>query len=90
MCRSSPISSPTTTRATSLMPASSSTTLKRGFQWKTLAPALEALAEEAPSPLLGVVYGAGFEDRTDLLAKIAERWPLLGNDAERGGAGQGP
>jgi uncharacterized protein len=26
-----------------------------------------------------VVYGAGFEDRTPLLAKIAERWPLLGN-----------
>ena len=27
--------------------------LKRGFQWKTLRPALEALAEEAPSPPLG-------------------------------------
>ena len=54
--------------------------LKRGFQWKTLGPALEALAEEAPSPLLGVLYGAGFEDRTNLLAKIAERWPLLGNE----------
>ena len=54
--------------------------LKRGFQWKTLRPALEALAEEAPSPPLGVaICGAGFEDRTPLLAKIAERWPLLGN-----------
>ena len=53
--------------------------LKRGFQWKALAPALEALAEAAPSPLLGVVYGSGFEDRPTLLAKIAERWPLLGN-----------
>jgi predicted ATP-grasp superfamily ATP-dependent carboligase len=53
--------------------------LKRGFQWKSLAPALEALAEAAPSPLLGVVYGSGFEDRPTLLAKIAERWPLLGN-----------
>jgi uncharacterized protein len=53
--------------------------LKRGFQWKTLGPALAALAGEAPLPLLGVVYGAGFEDRTHLLAKIAERWPLLGN-----------
>jgi uncharacterized protein len=55
--------------------------LKRGFVWKTLAPALDALAETAPSPPLGVVYGAGFEDRTNLLANIAERWPLLGNDA---------
>ena len=54
--------------------------LKRGFQWKALAPALEALAEAAPSPLLGVVYGSGFEDRPALLAKIAERWPLLGNE----------
>jgi predicted ATP-grasp superfamily ATP-dependent carboligase len=54
--------------------------LKRGFEWKALAPALAALAEAAPSPLLGVVYGAGFEDRPALLAKIAERWPLLGND----------
>jgi predicted ATP-grasp superfamily ATP-dependent carboligase len=53
--------------------------LKGGFQWKALAPALEALAEAAPLPLLGVVYGSGFEDRPTLLAKIAERWPLLGN-----------
>jgi len=53
--------------------------LKRGFRWKALAPALEALAAAAPSPLLGVVYGSGFEDRPGLLAKIAERWPLLGN-----------
>jgi len=54
--------------------------LKHGFQWRTLGPALEALAEAAPSPLLGVMYGAGFEDRTNLLARIAERWPLLGNE----------
>ena len=54
-------------------------TLKRGFKWKTLGPALEALAGEAPSPALGVVCGAGFEDRNHLLARIAERWPLLGN-----------
>jgi uncharacterized protein len=53
--------------------------LKGGFQWKALAPTLEALVEAAPSPLLGVVYGAGFEDRPALLSKIAERWPLLGN-----------
>jgi uncharacterized protein len=55
--------------------------LKRGFVWKALAPALDTLAATAPSPPLGVVYGAGFEDRTGLLAKIAERWPLLGNGA---------
>ena len=54
--------------------------LKGGFRWKALGPALEALAEAAPSPLLGVMYGAGFEDRTHLLARIAGRWPLLGNE----------
>jgi predicted ATP-grasp superfamily ATP-dependent carboligase len=53
--------------------------LKRGFRWSTLGPALETLAAQAPSPLLGVVCGAGFEDRTGLLGKIAERWPQLGN-----------
>jgi len=55
--------------------------LERGFMWETLAPALDTLAATAPSPPLGVVYGAGFEDRTGLLAKIAEGWPLLGNGA---------
>ena len=55
--------------------------LKRGFRWKTLEPVLHALAERAPSPPLGVVYAAGFEDRPKLLAKMAERWRLLGNSA---------
>ena len=54
--------------------------LSHGFRWKTLGPALEALAAQAPLPPLGVVCGAGFEDRTLLLAKIAERWPLIGNE----------
>jgi len=56
--------------------------IARGFQWRSLAPALEALAKQAPSPLFGLVYGSGFEDRPDLLSRLAERWPLLGNDAE--------
>jgi predicted ATP-grasp superfamily ATP-dependent carboligase len=56
--------------------------LKRGFTWKALGPALEALAARAPSPPLGVVYGSGFEDRIGLLANISERWTLLGNAAD--------
>jgi predicted ATP-grasp superfamily ATP-dependent carboligase len=56
--------------------------IARGFQWRSLAPALQALAEQAPSPLLGVIYGSGLEDRPHLLARIAERWPLLGNTVE--------
>lgn len=53
----------------------------RGFRAASLLRALEALAEQAPSPLLGFVYGAGFEDRPELLRRIARRWPLLGSDA---------
>ncbi len=53
--------------------------LSLGMRWTSLAPALDALAREAPSPVLGVVYGSGFEDRVELLTKLAERWPLLGN-----------
>jgi predicted ATP-grasp superfamily ATP-dependent carboligase len=55
--------------------------MRRGFSWKQLAPALARLAAEAPSPLLGLVYGAGFEARPALLARIAERFKLIGNDA---------
>ncbi len=39
--------------------------------------ALTALSEN--KPVTGLVYGAGFEDRIDLLESLAERWPLLGN-----------
>jgi predicted ATP-grasp superfamily ATP-dependent carboligase len=56
--------------------------LDRGMRAQPLLRALEALAERAPSPLLGFVYGAGFEDRPELLTSIAKRWPVLGNDAE--------
>ncbi len=52
-----------------------------GMQWRSLRPALEALAKQAPSPLLGVIYGSGFEDRPQLLARIGAIWPLLGNGA---------
>jgi len=52
-----------------------------GFDWDHLEPALDALAQSAPSPVCGLIYGAGFEDRAHLLTYINERWPLLGNDA---------
>ena len=55
--------------------------MRRGFAWLTLESALEELAAAAPSPLLGIIYGAGFEDRPELLTGLASRWPLLGNDA---------
>jgi predicted ATP-grasp superfamily ATP-dependent carboligase len=55
--------------------------IKRGFRWQTLYPALHALAGLAPTPIVGLVSGSGFEDRTKLLSRIAKRWPLLGTGA---------
>jgi predicted ATP-grasp superfamily ATP-dependent carboligase len=55
--------------------------LARGFRWRSLYPALCALAERAPSPVLGLVYGSGFEDRPELLRLISRRWPLIGTGA---------
>ena len=49
-----------------------------GFSSEALIAALEPLAEgEEP---LGFVYGAGFEDRPELLEAIAERWRIIGTD----------
>lgn len=55
--------------------------MDKGVRGQPLLGALEALAGLAPSPLLGFVYGAGFEDRSELLTLIARRWAVLGNDA---------
>jgi predicted ATP-grasp superfamily ATP-dependent carboligase len=55
--------------------------ISHGMRAPSLFRALGALAELAPSPILGLAYGAGFEDRPELLTLIARRWPLLGNDA---------
>jgi predicted ATP-grasp superfamily ATP-dependent carboligase len=52
-----------------------------GFSWPQLDTALTALTEAAPAPVAGLVYGAGFEDRPELIAELAQRWTLLGNDA---------
>lgn len=54
--------------------------LPRGFGRNRLLAALAELAAgRAP---VGVVYGAGFEDRPPLLAALARRHRLLGNSAE--------
>jgi hypothetical protein len=53
-----------------------------GMRAAALRPALRELARQAPSPVLGVVYGAGFEDRPALLARIAKDWRVFGNDAD--------
>jgi predicted ATP-grasp superfamily ATP-dependent carboligase len=51
-----------------------------GFRRETLLPALHALADR--NDPIGLVYGAGYEDRTDLLDEIGASWRLLGNPPE--------
>lgn len=53
-----------------------------GFSARSLMEALESLAAGAPSPPVGLVLGAGFECNPRLIARLAERFPLIGNDAE--------
>jgi uncharacterized protein len=51
--------------------------LGRGFDADNLIAALDALASVAPP--CGFVYGAGFEDRPELLEVVRRRFALLGN-----------
>jgi uncharacterized protein len=53
--------------------------LARGIEEEGLFNALEALA--ARHHPTGIICGSGFEDRPQLLGRIAERWPLFGNGA---------
>jgi len=54
--------------------------LARGMDADELLEALAALA--APQQPAGTVCGTGFEDRPELLARVARRWRLLGNGPE--------
>jgi uncharacterized protein len=56
------------------------TDLARGMDADELLDALEALA--ASKRPAGTVCGTGFEDRPELLARVAQRWGLLGNSPE--------
>jgi uncharacterized protein len=56
--------------------------LAQGINWHALRAALSSLTEAASTPIAGLVYGSGFEDRPQLLGRLAQRWPLLGNNAE--------
>jgi uncharacterized protein len=56
------------------------TSIARGMLADELFDALETLiAAQRPA---GIVCGTGFEDRPELLARVGERWGLLGNSAE--------
>lgn len=51
--------------------------LETGFTEENLIPVLDTLA--AGETVCGFVYGAGFEDRPELLDVVARRFPLFGN-----------
>ncbi len=55
--------------------------IAQGFSADAVMRALERLEHDAPTPPIGLVYGAGLEARPDLIAQIAKRWPVIGNDA---------
>src|SRR5690348_3818248 len=52
--------------------------LARGMDDRQLMAAFETLS--AARQPIGAVWGTGFEDRPQILARIAERWRLLGNE----------
>jgi predicted ATP-grasp superfamily ATP-dependent carboligase len=54
--------------------------LASGIEERDLIDVLQILSE-GQEPI-GVVYGTGFEDRPQLLQRMAERWRLLGNGAD--------
>jgi predicted ATP-grasp superfamily ATP-dependent carboligase len=54
--------------------------LARGMEEDSLLAAFDRLSRSQQP--IGVVCGAGFEDRPQLLARIGERWRLLGNDPQ--------
>jgi predicted ATP-grasp superfamily ATP-dependent carboligase len=54
--------------------------LARGMDERRLLAAFETLTRSRQP--IGVVCGTGFEDRPQLLARIGERWRLLGNDPQ--------
>lgn len=53
-----------------------------GFTYRPLCAALESLAAAAPSPPVGLVLGAGFECNPRLVARLGQRFALIGNDAD--------
>jgi predicted ATP-grasp superfamily ATP-dependent carboligase len=60
----------------------------QGFREHELMEALERLAlQHVP---VGIVCGTGFEDRPQLLARLARRWPLFGNSADKVASAKDP
>ena len=50
-----------------------------GIEERSLIDALQILSGDLEP--IGIVYGTGFEDRPQLLRRVAAGWPLIGNSA---------
>ena len=64
--------------------------IQAGFHTRSLLRALAELVVEAPSPPIGLVLGAGFEETPDLVARLGRRHALLGCGAEAVRAAKDP
>ncbi len=56
--------------------------LHAGFHKKSLLQALATLTENAASPPVGLILGAGFEDQPNLIDQLENHYTLLGNNAQ--------
>jgi uncharacterized protein len=56
---------------------------RTGFRAAPLFAALDSLTRSAPRPPIGLVLGSGFEDVPKLVAGLARRVKLIGNNAEQ-------
>lgn len=56
--------------------------VQTGFLARPLLAALDSLAAESPSAPIGLVLGSGFECNPRLVARLAERYRLIGNTPE--------
>lgn len=55
---------------------------KRGFRHDHLVEALDALSAGAEAAPVGLLLGAGFEDKPGVVARLAERYTLIGCPAD--------
>ncbi|MFI5013487.1 MAG: ATP-grasp domain-containing protein [Hyphomicrobiales bacterium] len=67
-------------RAAAIMSTTAPGNLESGFDEQGLIDSLTRLA--AGRTCEGLVCGSGFEDRPEILAQLAQIWPLLGNSAD--------
>ncbi len=56
--------------------------LHKGFRLASLAGALDRLMKAAATPPVGLILAAGFEDTPELVARLGERYRVLGCSAQ--------